>query len=116
MSEDQEFILYYREEIDPSPAKTPDSRHQREEVRRHSSLEVLFEDIVRDHRFQSLQDAVIEIESSEDEGFDTWHLSTVEMMSQLESWATEYADMMEEIMELGKSGDSKEKTGDNSEQ
>jgi len=90
-----EFQLYAREKARNRPPHPPDVDYIYNKIRESQNFEDILSLILIDGNFHNLSDLDIRVE----EKGNQWHLSIQELCKQIEDWAEDYAQLMNEALE-----------------
>jgi len=89
------YQLYAREEAKNKPPHPPSVDYVHTLVRESEDFRDIFSIALIDYQFESLSDLDIRVKKNDNQ----WHLSIQEICKQVEDWAEDYADLMNEALE-----------------
>jgi len=90
------YQLYAKEEAKNKPPHPPSVNNVYNLVRESENFEDILSLALIDYQFESLSDLDIRIK---EENGNQWHLSIQEICKQIEDWAEDYANLMNEALE-----------------
>jgi len=90
-----QYRLYSKKEVKQGEAKSPAARHKTEKVLETENFEQIMDEAIGNYKITKLSEADIRII----DGGCEWHLSNVEIAAEVEKFAEDYANKLEESLE-----------------